>query len=75
MIVAIYLKTESGDAYHFLKEVNTETEMLAELILGMDTELAYVSEWSIDTIGGSDEKMQYLLQDHIELLQEMLEDE
>lgn len=75
MIIAIYLKTESGDGYHFLKEVNTETEMLGEIILAMDTELAHVYDYEISTIGGSVDKMQNLLQEHINLLQEMLEDE
>lgn len=74
MIIAIYLKTESGDGYHFLKEVNTETEMLAEIVLSMDMELAHVYDYEISTIGGSVDRMQDMLQDHIELLQEMLED-
>lgn len=75
MIIAIYLKTESGDGYHFQKEVNTETEMLGELILAMDTELAHVYHYEVSTIGGSASKMQDLLQDHIDLLQELSEDE
>lgn len=74
MIIAIYLKTESGDGYHFLKEVNTEAEMLARIVLAMDTELAHVYDYEISTIGGSVDRMQGMLQDHIELLQEMLDD-
>lgn len=74
MFIAVRLKTGSGDNYHFLKEVNSETEMLAEIILAMDTELAHVSDWSVRAIGGNEEKMSNLIFDHIDLLQEMLED-
>lgn len=75
MIIAVYLKTESGDGYHFLKEVNTETEMLAEIVMGMDMELAQVYDYEISTIGGNVDRMQDALQAHIDLLREMLEDE
>lgn len=68
MIFAIHLKTESGDNYLFLEEVNTETEMLAEIVLAMDDELAHVHEWDIETIGGDNERMRDLLHDHIELM-------
>lgn len=72
MIIAIYLKTESGDAYHFLREVETETEMLAEIAIPMDMELAFVYDYEVRTIGGNADKMKRILQDHINLLQEMI---
>ena len=74
MIIAIYLKTESGDGYHFQKEVNTETEMLAEIVLSMDIELAYVHDYKIIAIGGDEDYMRKILSDQIILLQETLED-
>lgn len=68
MIFAINLRTESGDGYLFLEEVNTETEMLAEIALAMGDELEYVYGWDIETIGGDKERMRDLLHDHIELM-------
>lgn len=68
MIFAINLRTESGDSCMLLKEVGTETEMLAEVVLSMDTELAHVYEWEIATIGGDIDEMSCLIDDHIEIM-------
>lgn len=74
MIISVWLKTESGDNYLYLKEVSTETEMLAEIVLSMDTELAFVYDYEIRTIGGCGASMQRILQDQINFMQD-LEDE
>lgn len=51
-IVAISLKTESGDSYLFLKDdICVAEEMIDYLREHMDTELAYVSNWEIQIIG------------------------
>lgn len=74
MIISVWLKTESGDNYLYLKEVNTETEMLAEIVLSMDMELAHVYDYEIRTIGGCVATMREMLQDQINFMQD-LEDE
>lgn len=51
-IVAVFLKTESGDNYLFLeKDIKTPKEMVEKIQDQMDTELAYVYDWEIEIIG------------------------
>lgn len=71
MIISVWLKTESGDNYLYLKEVNTETEMLAEIVLSMGMELSHVYDYEIRTIGGCGAKMREMLQDQINFMQDL----
>ena len=51
-IVAVFLKTESGDNYLFLeKDIKTPKEMVEKIQEQMDTEFAYVYDWEIEIIG------------------------
>lgn len=51
-IVAVCLKTESGDNYLFLEQdVFDVQDMVCRIHNGMGDELAYVYEWEIEVIG------------------------
>lgn len=51
-IVAVSLKTESGDSYLFLeKDVFDCQDMICRIHNGMGNELAYVYDWEIEVIG------------------------
>lgn len=51
-IVAVFLKTESGDNYLFLEQgVLTPKEMVDKIQQKMGSELAYVYDWEIEIIG------------------------
>lgn len=51
-IVAVFLKTESGDNYLFLeKDIETTKQMVDIIYLSMDTELGRVYDWEIEIIG------------------------
>lgn len=51
-IVAVSLKTESGDSYLFLeKDVFDVQDMICRIHNGMGDELAYVYDWEIEVIG------------------------
>lgn len=51
-IVAVSLKTESGDSYLFLeKDVFDCQDMICRIHNGMGDELAYVYDWEIEVIG------------------------
>lgn len=51
-IVAVWLKTESGDNYLFLeKDVFDVQDMVCRIHNGMGDELAYVYDWEIEIIG------------------------
>lgn len=63
MIIAVHLRTESGDSYLFLEEVSNEAEMLEEI------ELACVYDYDIEVIGGSADIMRDCLQERIVDLQ------
>lgn len=55
-IVAVFLKTESGDNYLFLeKDINTAKEMVDKIHDQMDNELGYVYDWEVEIIGHLDE--------------------
>lgn len=69
MIIAVHLKTESGDSYLFLEEVSNEAEMLEGIELAMDDELACVYDYDIEVIGGSADIMRDCLQERIVDLQ------
>lgn len=71
MIIAIHLKTESGDAYLFHKDVVQETEMLDYIEKHMDTELVHVYDHEVSIVGDGDTKfMSKILQNKIEELRE-----
>lgn len=69
MIIAVHLRTESGDSYLFLEEVSNEAEMLEEIELDMAEELGCVYDWDIKTIDGDNGIMSRLLSKRIEQLQ------
>lgn len=51
-IVAVFLKTESGDNYLFLeKDIETTKQMVDIIQRSMDTELGCVYDWEIEIIG------------------------
>lgn len=51
-IVAVWLKTESGDNYLFLeKDVFDVQDMVCRIHNAMGDELAYVYDWEIEVIG------------------------
>lgn len=75
MIIAIHLKTESGDGYMFLEEVSNQMEMLEEIEIAMDGELQHVYDYDIEVIDGSVELMRHCLQNRIEQLQDEEGDE
>lgn len=51
-IVAVSLKTESGDSYLFLEnDVFDCQDMVCRIHNGMGDELAYVYDWEIEVIG------------------------
>jgi len=54
-IVAVFLKTESGDNYLFLeKDIETCKQMVDKIHDCMDTELGHVYDWEIEIIGNMD---------------------
>ena len=69
MIISAWLKTESGDNYSFLREVDDETEMMKYIRDAMDTELAFVYDYLVNCINGSSEAMTNLLREEINKLQ------
>lgn len=69
MIIAVHLKTESGDGYLFLEEVSSEMEMLEGIEQELGDELGYVSDYDIEVIGGSSDIMRDYLQERIVDLQ------
>lgn len=55
-IVAVSLKTESGDSYLFLYDKVDGPDEFAELISGdMMEELAYVSDWELRVMYGNED--------------------
>lgn len=51
-IVAVFLKTESGDNYLFLeKDIETCKQMVEIIQSGMGEELGCVYDWEIEIIG------------------------
>lgn len=70
MIIAVHLRTESGDSYLFLEEVTNEAEMLEEIEMVMDEELGCVYHWDIETIGVKTGVMEQLLRKRINQLQD-----
>lgn len=66
MIIAVQLKTESGDSYMFHKEVEDELEMVEYIHNSLDGELEYVCEHKVSTLGGCSSLMSELLQSKIE---------
>ena len=54
-IVAVFLKTESGDNYLFLeKDIETTKQMVDIIYQSMETELGCVYDWEIEIIGDLD---------------------
>ena len=51
MIIAIQLKTESGDSYMFHKEVDSEEDMMDYIQSSMGSELEYVCEHEVSVLG------------------------
>lgn len=70
MIIAIHLKTESGDGYLFLEEVSNEAEMLEGIEQALGDELGYVSEYDIEVIDGDFLVMRHLLSNAIDYAQD-----
>ena len=66
MIIAIHLKTESGDGYLFLEEVGSEMEMLEGIEQSLGDELGYVCEYDIEVIDGDRSVMRHLLSNAID---------
>jgi hypothetical protein len=54
-IVAVWLKTDSGDSYLFLeKDVIDCQDVVHRIHNGMNDEFAYVYDWEIEVIGDLD---------------------
>jgi len=70
VIIAIHLKTESGDGYLFLEEVSNEAEMLEGIEQALGDELGYVSEYDIEVIDGDPSVMRHLLSNAIDYAQD-----
>ena len=69
MIISVWLETESGDNYNFLREVDDETEMMQYIRDVMGTELAFVYDYIVNCINSSSEAMTNLLREEINKLQ------
>lgn len=70
-IVAVMLKTESGDHYLYLeKDVKDSKDMVSRIMENMDTEFARVYDWDIQIIGTLQEsKLSNLIGDRRDKLQ------
>lgn len=66
MIIAIQLKTESGDSYMFHKEVDSEEDMMDCIQSSMGSELEYVCEHEVSVLGQCSSVMSEMLQSEIE---------
>ena len=66
MIIAIQLKTESGDSYMFHKEVDSEEDMLDYVHNSMGDELEHVCEHEVSVLGQCASVMSEILQSKIE---------
>lgn len=76
MIIAIALKTESGDDYLFHNEVDNEQEMLDKILKSMGDELRQVWTHEVSVLGDHGPcLMAQMLQEKIEELQERREED
>lgn len=71
MIIAIAMKTESGDDYLYHSEVETEQDMLDKIVKCMGDELRHVYTHEVSVLGcHSPSFMAEILQEKIESMQD-----
>ena len=65
-VAAVFLKTESGDVYSFIKASAVESAIVSVAEQSMGDEFAYVSEYEVVAIGLCESSIEDLLRESIE---------
>lgn len=65
-VAALFLKTESGDVYSYIKASPVESTIVSVAEQSMGDEFAYVSDYEVVAIGLCEQTIEDLLRDAIE---------